>query len=133
MSFETSTVLADLGGYAANIASAVNHEKGIYPVFGAEGNEFIIEIAVGPRDRRRILKTIYVEIRREQMALPASGDTSNEHMLLLPDESLLIALLGLFEYALGANTQILHPLNCAGDFLSGWHQAVIAASAQRLA
>lgn len=131
MGVDTSGILADLGGYAAAIASSLDHEDRPYPVLGAEGSEFAIEIAVGPRDSRRILKTIYVDIRQDQITLP-TDDTNRESMFVLPEASWLIAFLRLLEYALGANTQILHPLSQYGDFLPGWHQAVTSASARNL-
>jgi hypothetical protein len=127
--------VAALGNYVLSVIKSINSiEKEMYPVLGAEGSNFFIEVAVGIFESRRILKTIHVEISREldnigfEDALIADADTSIE----LPDESFLIALLGLFQSAMDAKAMVLHPLDNNGNFLPGWNQAVIMVSSNTI-
>lgn len=109
--------------------------SGAYPVLGAEGTHFFIELAAGPLESRQILKTIHVEIRRKGYDQLAPQNSicvvGNEIAIILPDESFLIALVGLFQSALKTSASILHPLDSSGNFLPGWNDAVIAVSPER--
>lgn len=97
-----------------------------YPVLGAEGDAFIIEIASGPLREREILSNFIIEIKGDRShSLPNLGEREDirEFMIVLPDFAHVIALVGLFERALRSRTVILHPLTSSGDFLPGWDEA----------
>jgi len=101
-----------------------------YPVLGAIGGDFFLEISSGTLRDRRILTTIYVTMGREFALASLQPDGWHEEGIRdeihigLPDASHVIALAGLMEKSLGAGSFILHPLTCRGDFLDGWDDAV---------
>jgi len=120
-----------LGHYVLTVIKSINSiEKEIYPVLGAEGNMFFIEVAVGIFESRRILKTIHVEISRGIDGIGFEDEliVDDDTFIELPNESFLIALLGLFQAAMDAKATILHPLDNNGNYLVGWNQAVITVS-----
>jgi hypothetical protein len=135
MSHKKYNLVEILANCVIDIIKSIDRaEKDTYPVLGAEGNKFFIEIATGIFGDRQILKTIYVEICRDSsgVMLEDALISDNDISIGLPDESLLIALLGLFENAMNAKTMILHPLDDKGNFLPGWNQAVVTVSSNTL-
>lgn len=131
MSSEKTLAVAALGNHIARVIAAIDtREGGLYPVLGAEGRDFFIEIAVGSLESRRILKTIHIKTQNglEHPVLPNMLSADDEVSIIIPNASLLIALVGLLQLALKANALILHPLDDRGDFLPGWNDAVMAAS-----
>ena len=130
MSNENSvSLVAALGDYVASVMMQISdREARLYPVLGAEGNQFFIEVATGSVESRRILKTIRLEIQRGLDVLEPPLHAGEESTVTIPNESFLIALLGLFQTAMNANALILHPLNNRGDYLPGWNEAIIALS-----
>lgn len=131
MQREQVPALVALGGYVASVVSALEYKKmALYPVLGAEGRDFFIDVAAGPFESRQILKTVHVEIRAD-LDQPVFVDTagSNDEIFIgLPNAAFLIGLVGLFQRALAAPALVLHPLDDRGDFLTGWDQAVSASS-----
>lgn len=102
-----------------------------YPVLGAHGAEFFVEIASGPILSREILLTILVEFDEIHLnfedSLKAIANKS-EIFIKLPDYAHLIALLGLIEGAFNGKTSVLHPLDCSGNYCSGWGSAINSVS-----
>lgn len=134
MHSEQGQPVVALGDFVAGVVSAINSGAApLYPVLGAEGHDFFIEVAAGPFESRQILKTARVEIREEldHPVLPEVPNTEDEVVIFLPTAAFLVGLLGLFQQALNAGALILHPLDDCGDFLPGWNQAVIAAASKK--
>jgi hypothetical protein len=125
---QTMALMMDLGALTQNLVpSGGGSENGIYAVFGAEGETFFIELAVGPMDGRTILKTIFVEFS-ETNGVEYRPDPRAEAFLSLPDASFLVGFLGLLQRALKTHPRILHPLTAMGDFLPGWNRALTSVS-----
>lgn len=134
MTNEKTPPIVALGDYVIKLMSAIAWEgTRPYPVLGAEGNEFFIDIAAGPFESRRILKTIRIEIHEnlEQPVLPDLLSRCDELSIFLPDAALLIGLVGLLQQKLNASTQMLHPLDERGDFLPGWTQTITMISLEK--
>lgn len=120
-----------LGNYVARIVSATERGKmSLYPVLGAEGRDFFIDLAAGPFGSRQILKTVHIEIRDdlEQPEFLGSPSSDKEIFISLPNAAFLIGLVGLFQRALATQAMFLHPLDDRGDFLTGWDEAIMASS-----
>lgn len=128
MNIDRSEFLVSLGKFAAAVTKDVGpNNSRCYPVLGAEGGDFFIEISSGPDFmHRRICKTIYASFDASTNLGKADAE---EVMVTLPDASYLVALLSLLQKALNTtDTKILHPLDHCGNYLPTWNQAVIAAS-----
>lgn len=122
-----SAQLISLGSFAGAIAKAIGQSAGNgYPVLGAEGSCFFVEIATGPRLQRTILKTIHIGFGTS--ALPTDMSDADDILVDLPDASYLVALLSLLQSALCSEAMVLHPLDEQGNFHKDWRQAVTAAS-----
>jgi hypothetical protein len=125
------SLLVSLGRIAASVARASNQSGRAYPVLGAEGDDFFVEIADGEEFmEREILRTIYVTLEEGVTAVdePGEGDFS----ITIPNASYLVALFALLQSALNASkAKVLHPLDSHGNYLPAWNQAVIAASVER--
>lgn len=134
MNQEKYRLMEALTNYVIDVIKLIDIKENIYPVLGVEGNNFFIEIATGILEDRQILKTIYVEISRasNNVKFEEALITDNDISIEVPDESLLIALLGLFENVMSAKTKILHPLDDNGNFLPGWNQAIVTVSSNML-
>lgn len=121
-----------LSQYVAFVRSIMGTEnRGTYPVLGAYGPEFFIELASGPLLSREILMTFLVEFDDIELDFEDSQkaiSNKTEIYLKLPDSAHLIALLGLLEKAFNSKTTILHPLDSRGNYFSGWSQAASSAS-----
>lgn len=131
---EQNEPLVALGEFVAEFVSTTRRENvPHYPVLGAEGRDFFIEVATGPFETRQILRTVYVELQDdlERPVLPSLAGTDDDSFsIALPNAAFLIGLVGFFQRALDAHAVILHPLNSNGNFLPKWNQAVIAASSK---
>lgn len=121
-----------LSQYVAFIRTVMGTENGnIYPVLGAHGTEFFIELASGTLLKREILMTILVTFGNIELDFEGSQKaftSKTEIYLQLPDSAHLIALLGLLEKAFNGKTTILHPLDSQGNYYPGWSQAAISVS-----
>ena len=133
MTSDRANFVVSLGMFASAIAESVGSTTQSYPVLGAEGNSFFIEIASGSEFKcRKIRKTIHVSFD-DAGAPPLDEADADEVSVRLPDGSYLVALMSLLQKALKTeDAKILHPLNDYGDFLPSWSQAVNAAATGRL-
>ncbi|MDX9987381.1 MULTISPECIES: hypothetical protein [Thiothrix] len=137
--------LTALGQAVSSIADEFR-PQGAYPVLGAEGSEFFVEIASGPMPTRTTHWTIYIAFgdtishdssiddggfvfTRIQYP-PCFGSeiilrlSDTEAFVRLPDGAWLVALLVLLRVALGKGVEATHPLDGHGDVLLGWDQAL---------
>jgi hypothetical protein len=118
-----------LSQYVNFIKESIQPQKeGIYPVLGAHGSEFFIELATGAQITRDILLNVIIEfgeIHLDYDACKKALAKRADVFMNIPDYAHMIALLGLLEKAFGENTTILHPLDCTGDNLPGWEQAIL--------
>jgi len=122
MNIQITDWLSSLGELVVRVT---NNHRGIdvYPVLGAEGNVFFIEISSGVMESRIIHTTIYINFD-----FTAGSESLNklavspEIIINLPDASYLVAMLSLFRGALGNEARILHPLDTHGNYLVGWLQ-----------
>lgn len=129
MGFDPSEILVPLGHFAADIAKALcPRVANVFPVLGAEGDNFFIQICEGDDFvGRKVHKIIHVGLDVHDYIIGAADGI--EVSITLPDASCLIALMSLLQQAL--NTQhirIHHPLDDYGDFLPYWDIALTAAS-----
>lgn len=120
--------LSSLGELVVRVIN--NHrDSGAYPVLGAEGDQFFVEISSGAMESRIIHNTLYINFE----FIAGSGNTdglavSPEMNINLPDASYLVALLSLLSAALGNEAKILHPLDPLGNYLVGWQQTLTTVS-----
>ena len=126
--------LADMARFVSALRKLVTEDPTVrnpYPVLGAAGFDFFLEIADGAFRDRRIITTIHITLGNKYtdnippISIWADG-IPEEIQIGLPDASQVIALAGLLEKSLGAGTAMLHPLTRFGDFLEGWADAVAA-------
>lgn len=106
--------------------SSLNKED-CYPVFGAIGNTFIVEIAQDSVEKRNILKTFYIDIKHDlqtEILIKGNPYTDEEILISMKHEYLLIAMLCLMKASFGTPPYILHPLNDRGDYLYGWEYGI---------
>ena len=99
------------------------NKEGCYPVFGAIGNTFILEIVQEAVEKRNILKTFYIDIKHDlqtEMLIKGNPYADEEILISMKHEYLLIAMLYLMKATFGTPPYILHPLNDRGDYLYGW-------------
>ncbi|HEY0842080.1 hypothetical protein [Methylotenera sp.] len=131
--FETGfTAVELLNRYVSFIKKEIKtHSVNIYPILGAHGPEFFIELSSGDLISRDILLTIAIKFGETNMdyelAKQAIANHSEIYVGVL-NYAYLIAFLGLLEKSFKGDTKILHPLNNTGDFLPGWNQAIAMVS-----
>jgi hypothetical protein len=96
-----------------------------YPVLGAEGDTFFVEVAEGPMASRELLTTIYLEFGTVHSLPELDPESkSKEVWITITDASMVIATIQLVQAGLGKPAILLHPLDGNGDFLKGWSEAV---------
>lgn len=116
--------LAILGQIASSFAKDFQ-SCNAYPVLGAEGAEFFVDVCSGPMVDRLIHRTIHVSFEDSQVGGYFNTITENaEETIRLPNASHLIAFLFLLSAALRAEMKVLHPLDFNGNYLPGWHEAI---------
>lgn len=123
-----STTVETLSQYVTFIKELMqSQESGIYPVLGAHGSEFFIELATGAKSTRDILLNIVIEFGEIHLDFDTCQKAianRSDVFMNIPDSAHLIALLGLLEKAFKDTTKILHPLNSTGNYLPAWDQAI---------
>jgi hypothetical protein len=98
-----------------------------YPVFGAIGNTFMVEIAQGPIERRNILKTFYIDIKHNlqtEILIENKTYADEEILISIKHEYLLIAMLYITKSIFEQSPYILHPLNARGNYPYGWEYGI---------
>lgn len=128
MGFDPVDVLVPLGHFAATVAKTLGARKDkCFPVLGAEGDNFYIQICEGTDFiGRKVHKIIHVGLGAHDFQIgPADGI---EIMATLHDAAHLIALVSLLQQALNSpHIRIHHPLDDYGDLLPYWDRALMAA------
>lgn len=112
--------------HLAELAKAIRQSvavPGCYPVIGAEGDDWFIEISQGELMSRKILATLFVNVG-EGTALPQVGSGVTEYHLAVPQAAHVLGFIGLLEKALGTRSAILHPLTMSGDYFPDWQPAL---------
>ena len=131
MSFDHANLLVSLGQFAAAVAKTSSlNENNFFPVLGAEGDNFYIQICEGTDFiGRKVHKIIHVDIDASNFR--HGSPDGIEITVALPDAAHLIALVSLLQQALNASQiKIHHPLDDYGDHLPYWELALMAASPQ---
>lgn len=129
MRIATTQALVSLGQFAAAVAKTLDHDQNnVFPVLGAEGDNFYIQICSGEDFvGRKVLKIIHVEF--DPLEANIGSAEPIEVMVTLPDASHLVALLSLLQIALSTKrVMIHHPLDGYGDHLLMWDRSMLAAS-----
>lgn len=105
-----------------------------YPVLGAEGPEFFVDICTGPMPSRSILNTLHIEFSLEVPETPwkAPEYLTKALTIRLPDPSFMVALLALLGGALGNGLEVMHPLDACGNYFDGCAECVKAFSDKQL-
>lgn len=96
---------------------------GCYPVIGAEGDDWFIEISQGELMSRKILATLFVSVG-EALEVPSAIGGGQDYRLIVPQAAHVIGFIGLLEKALGTRSAILHPLTTSGDYFADWQPAL---------
>lgn len=131
MSFANTNPLVSLGQFAAAVAGSARLHKGeFFPVLGAEGDSFYVQICEGMNFiGRKVHKIIHVDIDASNFRHGSPDEI--EITVVLPDAAHLIALVSLLQQALNASHVKFHlPLDDYGDHLPCWELALMAASPQ---
>lgn len=131
MSFDNTNPLVSLGQFAAAVAGSARLHKGeFFPVLGAEGDSFYVQICVGMNFiGRKVHKIIHIDIDASNFR--HGSPDGIEITVVLPDAAHLIALVSLLQQALNASQFKFHlPLDDYGDHLPYWELALMAASPQ---
>lgn len=131
MSFDNANPLVSLGQFAAAVAGSARLHKGeFFPVLGAEGESYYVQICEGTNFiGRKVHKTIHVDFDASNFR--HGSPDGIEITVALPDAAHLIALVLFLQQALNASqVKIHHPLDDYGDHLPHWELALMAASPQ---
>lgn len=131
MSYDHASLLVSLGQFAAAVAGSARLHKGeFFPVLGAEGDNFYVQICEGMNFiGRKVHKIIHIDIDASNFR--HGSPDGIEITVALPDAAHLIALVSLLQQALNASqVKFHHPLDDYGDNLPYWELALMAASSQ---
>ncbi len=131
MSFDNANPLVALGQFAAAVARNTQRHKGkLFPVLGAEGDNFYIQICEGMNFiGRKVHRIIHVDTDANNFRHGAPEGI--EITVTVPDAAHVIALVSLLQQAMNAcQIRIHHPLDDYGDHLPYWELALMAASPQ---
>lgn len=105
-----------------------------YPVLGAEGSEFFVDICTGQMPSRSILNTLHIEFSHDdtETSWSASEPLPKALTVCLPDPSFMVALLALLGAALGNGLEVMHPLDACGNYFDGWAECIKTFSGKQL-
>jgi hypothetical protein len=112
-----------LSRFAFGFASDLRGQ-GCYPVMGAEGKYFFVDICAGPMSDRVTHKIIHLHFEPIEEPDDEFSFQDFESIIQVSKASDVIAFVFLLSTALGAETKILHPLAENGDFFPAWEDAV---------